>query len=257
MSFLGNKKGQVTIFVIIAIVIIVSVLIFIFIRAKTTNPTINYRNSENPQGYITECLSDAVKETETIILKQGGYKQPRLNISYEGQKIAVLCYNNMYNEPCINQEPLYITHLEKEIKESIQESVEKCYETMTSDYQKKGMIISLGNTESLDVDIKEKTIIINIIKELMIKQDTESKNYKNFKIIISSPVYKLGTIAQEIISQESLTCDFDYVQYQINYPAIKIIKEDINGENKVYSLIDKKTQNTLNFAIRGCVNPRI
>ena len=55
-----NRRGQVTIFIIIAIVIVTVILLFVFLR-KEINPA--NPQEENPKSFIQGCVKDAVENS--------------------------------------------------------------------------------------------------------------------------------------------------------------------------------------------------
>lgn len=252
MSF--NKRGQVTIFVIIGLVIIISIIVFMTMRIKIFTLINKPSMSENPLRYISDCVEEITKSDIKELLKTGGFANPKINITYKGNNLAVLCYSNLYNTPCTNQEPLLIKGVNEEIKEKILEEVDECFSGLKEDLENKGFSTSSEEIKRLEVRIENDRIIVEIKKPLVIMINDESKNYEEFKGAINSKTYQLLRAAQELLSEESLTCDSDYVNYQIINPQIRILKSDFDGEYKIYSITSKITMEELNFAIRGCVN---
>ena len=135
-----GKRGQVTIFIIIAILIIVlGILIYLYypkIFSKVSTET------KNPSAYIQECMQQKIEDTVETISLQGGSVNPEFYYSYyngEGEdKIEYLCYTNQNYQKCIVQEPQLIAHIEQEILDTIEPSMENCFTLMVESYEKKG-----------------------------------------------------------------------------------------------------------------------
>src|SRR3989344_2199380 len=255
---LFNKRGQVTIFIIIALVLIAGIAFYTLIRGKAAEIKQSYRSSENPQQYIAECVEDAARPAISELLMHGGFTDPELNTTYKGVEIAYLCYTSLNYEPCVNQVPLYSKHLNDELKESIRDDVEECFSSMKYDYEQKKFSVELGETKNFDVHSTDRKVIINISRELTImNRDEEARTYKDFKISINSPMYNLGRVVQEIVAQEATFCHSEYLGYQTLYPWVKITKTDINGKYKVYEVTDRNTGEKLNFAVKGCSIPPV
>ena len=112
-----NKKGQLTIFIIIAI-IIVAVLLFLFYpRIKTIV------SGPSPSSYIEKCTEDATKEVLEKLEAQGGSLTPENYILYEDNKVDYVCYTNEYYKRCTMQKPFLKQDIEKEITEYIEPKV--------------------------------------------------------------------------------------------------------------------------------------
>ncbi len=252
---MNNKRGQVTIFIIIALVLIAGISFYALIKGKASETKQSYRSSENPLKYISECIESSVRDKIPLILSQGGYIEPQLYANFSGMRVAYLCYNNLNYYPCINQVPLYIQHLEKELKSGIEQDAEGCFLTLKEDYEAKKMQVSLGSTEKLDVELEDRKIIVRTEKEMIITDREETKSYKDFKSSINSPVYNLARVAIEIVSQEATFCHSEYLGYQILYPWVKITKSEARSIHEIYEITDRSTGERLNIAIKGCTIP--
>ncbi len=242
-------------FIIIAILLVAAVAFYILLRGKITEIIPSNKPAENINRYISECVEDSVREKLVMITEQGGFASPELYINHSGIKVAYLCYNNLYYSPCINQAPHYINHLEREIKNSISQDVENCFTTLSEDYQQKSVGITTSETESTNVELLDKKIIVTIKKEVMINDRDETKQYNDFKTIINSPLYNLARTAMEIVFQEATFCHAEYLGYQTLYPWVEISVSDIKSHSRVYKIVDKNTGTKLNMAVRSCAIP--
>ncbi len=255
MSFVGNKRGQVTIFIVLAVVIVAGIGIYLLISSKVTTIKPTYKSSENPNEYIADCVGGIVREKVTPILKQGGYAKPKLYLTYNDINMSYLCYTILNYYTCINQEPMYIQHLEKEIKKEIKSDVESCFETLSEDYKKKNIVVNMGETSELNVELQDRKIAVIIKKDVSLNDKGDIKDFKEFKTITNSPTYNLARVAMEIVSQEAVFCSSQYLGYQTLYPWVKIKRTDVKSESKVYNIIDRETGLELNMAIRSCSLP--
>lgn len=97
-----NKRGQVTLFVIIALVIVIAVLLFVFLRGGF-NTSINDSDLNKVRAYVVGCFRDKTKEGTLYISKQGGYNSlPENSINFLGEKTAYYLKNNLTLIPNIN-----------------------------------------------------------------------------------------------------------------------------------------------------------
>jgi len=250
-----NKRGQTTIFIIIALIIVAAVIFFVIFREKTQNIK-SPSSFESPLQYIETCSIDATKEAIDIMLPQGGYLNPKLYRQYGGNKVAFLCYNSGFYDTCINQNPMFVQHLEREIKSYIEPIINDCFSTLRQDYEKKGISVDMGGESNINVDVVDGKVLINVIRDFSFVDKGESKNYREFKANFNSPLYNLGRMAMEIVNQESKFCHSEYLGIMIYYNWVKMTKTDINGEVKIYEITDKQTGKKLNIAIRSCAFPK-
>ena len=85
-----SKKGQVTLFIIIAIVIVgLAVLLYQVIPRTSTTAS---GGADNPQGILETCLKEHIEETVKTISLHGGSFDPEHYFAYNWVDIEYLCY---------------------------------------------------------------------------------------------------------------------------------------------------------------------
>ncbi len=249
----GNS-GQVTIFIILGIIIVAAVILFLFLSGKIESP---FSPKLNPQQYIEKCVKDSAEEAIDIMLPQGGYIDPKLHRLYDDRKIAYLCYNMNFYLPCINQEPMYIQHLEDEVRGYVEPEIEKCFNKIKSDAEEQGKSFSMGVMD-LILELKSGQVKISVNRDVEIGAGESVESYQNFEEIIVSPIYDLGVVAQEVVSQEARFCNFEYLGYSLTYPKFSIEKDQVGVEDDItdiYKIKDKISGKVLTIAIRSCALP--
>ena len=137
-----EKRGQVTIYVIIAIVIVAAVILIFMFR-----PEINaFLGSDlNPNAFLNDRLKDSLIEGKETLAKQGGYLEPEGFILYQGNKIKYLCYNSEYYLPCKVQQPMIRQKFEEELKKYIEDDVKNAMKDLKKQYERRGYDVSGGN----------------------------------------------------------------------------------------------------------------
>jgi len=248
-----GKRGQLTIFIILALVIVAALLIFLYFRSKVPGAEITPESFENPQQYIAECAEDAAKQAINTMLPQGGLIQPKNYVTYSRTRIELLCYTNRFYESCMNQYPLYIKHLEDEIKNEIEPKIEECFIKLKNEYEKKSLSPYVSSSMKVDVSVIDKKVNIDISRELSYTDKESTKSFKEFKSSFNSPLHRMARVAMEMISQEAQFCSAEHMGYMILYNDIKIEKIITSDQVKIYIITDKLTDKKLNIAIRGCV----
>ncbi len=246
-----NKKGQVTIFVFVAIIIVAGImLVFLIQRA----PRINIGQGFEPENFISSCVRETSKEIVNEIMPQGGFVDPSDFKLYNNHRVTYLCKNINQYEPCIVQYPNLISRLQQEIKENIEDDVEKCYNLLESELEKRNYQYEGGEVE-IEVELRPKQIEIVVKRDFSISRNNEVRAFDEFQVLLLSNLYDLGWLANEIVAQETKFCYFENVGFNAIYPEFDIRKEVMSDATKIYTIINKQTMEEMNIAIRGCAIP--
>ncbi len=249
-----NKKGQITIFVIIALLLVAGIILYFLLQR---GPTITKVAFTDPQKFIDSCMKDSAQEALNIIMPQGGYLSPKNYKLYEDNKVAYLCYTSKYYEACTNQEPLYIKHLEEEIDSYVTPKVQECFFQLRQDLEKRNYAVDEKGLET-SVALEPKKLKVVAKKYLKLSKGNEVQEFNEFSSTLSTPLYDLAIVAQEIASQEARFCDFEYLGYMILHKEFDIDKTAVGGAetaSKIYIVGDRNSGKKLNIAIRSCAIP--
>ncbi|MDO8509392.1 MAG: hypothetical protein Q7S27_06960 [Nanoarchaeota archaeon] len=249
-----EKKGQATIWVIVAISLVAVIILLFIFRGKVVKTDLIDSVEENPGSFIDNCARNAVNEVVDIILPKGGFVNPSHTKMHKGENISYLCFNAGNYNPCINEHPLYLTEIKREVETYITPKIEECFETYKLEMEKRGSIVEIGIMD-VDVELVPDRVFVLIQRKVNIESREQSYSYNNFDVEIISPLYNLGRIGAEIASQEAEYCYFEYVGYMILYPKFKIGRDITSDSTKIYSIKDKKSGKELKIAIRSCAIP--
>lgn len=250
MSKKNEKRGQVTIFIIIALIIVVAIALIFLLRRE---PTTGVSPETNPQAYIEKCMRDYTKEAVSNLSEKGGDAEPEISVTYKGKEITYLCYNANSYKPCINQMPMLIEHIQGEITDYIEPKVKECFSSLQQELEKRNYRVSLETME-ISTELQPKRVIVEINRKLTITKNEETRTFNEFKAEISHPIYDLAEIAMEIVNQEAEFCNFENLGFMITYPEYDIRKDSFDG-SLIYTITDLETSNSFKFAVRGCVMP--
>jgi hypothetical protein len=251
-----GDRGQVTVFIIIAILLVAAIALFFFYYAKS-RVQLSQPSFEEPQAYIEKCARDAAYSATESLLRQGGDSNPKNYRLYQGEKITYLCYTNIYYRSCVMQQPLFIEHLQEEIKSNITSVIEGCFRTLESELKDKNYDVNMG-TMDINARLLPGFARVEINRDFTMSRNGETRNYNKFVSAFNSPLYKLARIAMEIASQEANYCYAEYLGLMILYPDLDIDKKAVGqGESasKIYTIEDRDTGKRMNIAIRSCAVP--
>lgn len=247
------KKGQATIWVIIAIFIVAIILLFFIIRGDIRISGGGQMFSENPEQYLQKCLEPVVKPTIQKLGNQGGYLEPAGFIVFNETKVPYLCYTSEYYKTCVIQQPNLYGLMEKNIVQLLKPEVEKCMNELKSDFESKGYKVTKGNS-NLNVSLAPQRLILNIKAPLTLSKEF-SKSYQDFNLNYGTNMYELIGLATSIIDYEATYGDSEITLYISYYPDISIEKLKLNDGTKIYVVSNVMSKENIKFASRSLVWP--
>jgi hypothetical protein len=251
-DFDRNKRGQVTIFIIIAILIIGAVALFYVLIPKTQTGA--GFDVNNPSGFIQNCLESKIEDSVKLLSNQGGSINPEFYFNYNEEKIEYLCYTNENYKLCVVQQPLLKPHIESEIKKGISAEVTSCFNNLKSNYESKGYTaqLEIGKTK---VELLPKRVITTFENYTFTATKGETKRYNSFNVILDNNLYELISIANSIIEYETTYGNADPRIYMMYYPDLKVEKNLRDDGTRIYVLTDRNTGNKFQFASRSVAIP--
>lgn len=247
-----EKRGQVTIFIIIAIVVVaVAALIYFLVpKAETTTKTFD---EKNPNAFIQFCLEDKIKDTAETVSLQGGDITPEHYFTYNNINIQYLCYTNENYETCVVQQPLLKQNIESEIENEIVEDVVSCFNSLKQSYEEKNYNVEI-ETGKTTIELLPKRIVTSFDYVVTVSK-SQTDRYNDFSVILNNNLYELISIANSITEWEATVGDIDPRTYMALYPDLKVEKNLRDDGTKIYILTDKNTESKFQFASRSLVFP--
>jgi hypothetical protein len=248
---MNEKRGQVTVFIILALVIVVlGVLIYLFYPKISSTLGLS---TQNPDAFIQECMEDTLTNVVTNLSSQGGSLEPQHYFVYQNQKLEYLCYTNEYYKTCIMQQPMLQAHIESEIKGAIEEKSKECFDSLKQSYEKKGYQFNMKNGET-KVELLPKMVLVTFGNSLTLtKENTE--NYNSFQVILNNNLYELVSITNSILNYEATYGDSETTFYMDYYPDLKVEKYKQSDGTTVYILTNRDTLDKFQFASRSVAWP--
>jgi len=245
-----EKRGQVTIFIIVAILIVVGIVAAFWLMGRDDIET---PMDLDPKQFVQKCVRDAVEDSVEKMLENGGQRVASQAISYQGHEWNYLCYQADYYQGCYNLHPMLEFLIESEIEEDIGDEVEACFNSMIEDFENKGFDVSDGSLD-YSINLLPGSVEINLEKKVDVTQSDSSQSFEDFDTKILSPIYELVRVAREVVNSESQFCHFEYNGYMLLYPDYDIQRFDYM-DSKIYRLIDRRTGAEFKFAVRSCAYP--
>lgn len=251
-QMLGQRKGQLTIFIIAAVVVIALIaMVYLFFPGVLVGLGIV---SGNPQTFIQNCIEENLKENVEKISLQGGYLEPENFILYKDNKIEYLCYNENYYLPCVMQQPFLKQQVENEIKRGVKNQADICFDSMQESFERRGYEVNLQKGGSF-VELLPERIVLIFENELTLTQGSESQRFEKINIVLNNNLYELTSIANSILNWEAIFGDAETTIYMSYYHDLKVEKIKQSDGGTVYILTDRNTRDKFQFASRSVVFP--
>jgi len=246
-----EKRGQLSIFIIVAVVIaVVGILLYFFYPNIKTFIS----GSDNPQEFLQDCIEDTLNQGIEKLSKQGGYANPEGFVLYNNEKIKYLCYESRYYLPCKVQQPSIKRHFEKELSAILQSKTQECVQELKAIYEQRGYAVSILSVARAEVAIIPEKLSITINAPMTISKDT-TQTFQNFVIERKSKLFDLLILTTSFIDFESSLGNTETLLYMQYYPNLDIQKRELDGGTRVYTIGDVTTNEYFTFASRSLAWP--
>jgi hypothetical protein len=244
---MGCKRGQVTIFIIIAVVIVaVGIFLYMIFPSIKTNLGVQ---QQNPNSFIQTCLEKDIKDNIALASVQGGSIIPQAYTVFGNNKIEYLCYTNQYYRNCVVQQPMLKQHIETELKTSINSVVSDCFDSLQSSYESQGYQVNIQRGQ-FNVELLPKRVVTNINYSLTLTK-TGTQKYDSFSVVVNNNLYELIAIANSIVEWEATYGKADVSIYMVYYHDLQVEKKTKADSTKIYIIQDLSTGNSFEFASRS------
>ena len=239
-----KKRGQVTIFIILAIIIVAGILSFFYWKSPETF------TSKGARLGFEGCVQDALEDSISRLEKTSGFIDPPFFYRYNDQKLQYLCYSGEYYKTCTVQVPFPEKYFEDQLKIDLRDEVDQCYSESVEDLKSQGY------------DVKEGVVTYEVTLEqgearMKIQAPTTvgTQSFARFNVGVKTPIYEMLMIATSILQYESTLGDSDTdALYQL-YPDYIITKEKMGDGTTVYIIESKLYGNKYQFASRSLAWP--
>ncbi len=251
-----NKRGQVTLFIIIAVVIVAVVAITIVFLPRLL-PRKEMPAVLDPEAYISDCINLHLEPLVETLASQGGYIELGNCIFYKDVCRHYLCYTTTSYEACINQEPLLKEHVEEELKNKLRSEnvIRNCINNFAEAARKQNWDISVCQVPKFSINLTEGKVNVPIECEITMTKGEDSRRFEELNPYLEWPLYEFVLLAKEIIDEEITNTDFDPVAYMLRHYWVEIEKFRASDGSKIYTLRERNSGKEFVFAIRNYVLP--
>ena len=213
-----NKRGQVTVFVIIGIVLIILILLFYFLKDKVSLGPPSQQNIEDQFPQIKEHIEECLVEIATPRLRQMGLQGGFINTpadtfrNHQNNKVSYLCYD-IKDQPYCRSRILRLEDMENELSEYILQDLQNQCLNINA-FEKPGYDLNKGNLD-IKTTISDDNVLIDANLPIKITRGDLSAEESEFSVLINVPLGRLYQASRDIVNAESLTGIFDTVPYSL------------------------------------------
>ena len=209
MSEVINRKGQVTLFILIAILIVGAIVGYFFLRGNLTETNIS-QELRPAYDYYISCLESTAEEGIHLLGEQGGYIEvPEFEpgsacmpfssqLDFLGQPIPYWMYvsgNNLLKEQ-VPTKSFMATELEKYVSERIEDCDFTEFELMGYDvYVDEGLV---------EAEINKRDVELKVNSKITIFKEEQSVVVNSHKFSVSSKLGKFYDMAIDVYNFEKV-----------------------------------------------------
>jgi hypothetical protein len=255
-----QKRGQLTLFIILGIIVAVASLIYILVFSKYSIIDGVRAKSSNPEEFLEECIKKDMEALVINFLENNFHAEiPEDNFFRHNnngvlEKIPILCTVGEFNVPCINQDPVLELRLKSDIRNEIDNLAESCWEKLISNLKRQSFTVEEDGSDTI-LYINKESIMVHIPSMISLVTSEETKVYSNFYIDFRTSIFKLASLANQIANHESTLCEFGETGWMLADNTVFITRFRAGDQTKLYTLKDRTTDEEIKFAIKTCVIP--
>jgi hypothetical protein len=251
-----NKKGQITLFVILGIVIVAVALLVMYLKTNLFlfNPTVEDLNEqiEGIKEHVVRCMYIVSDEPIRRIGLQGGYlSAPEGSYRlYNDTTVSYLCFNIEGKPQCMNR-MLLKSNMEKQLSENIDFMLRNCLDVKS--FKRFGGFDIIADDWKSDVDIRNNEVVISLHYPIKLKSKRSnvevsiSDFYKKFNY----PLGYLYDVSQKIVETEAIYGEFDQLIFMLHEKGKVRIEKKRPYPDKLYIMNVRDDDYKFQFAIQG------
>ncbi len=224
-----QKKGQVTLFIVIAIIIVAVILFSYFYLA----PRFSEFGDNRP--ILDKCIESEIQRQIVDLSLTAGIVNPSFTTMYMDENISIVCYTNQYYTPCVVQYPFLKQTFESSLAKRMEQKIEGCYSSALEDLRARGFDVT-GGKMSYNISIDPSMIQVKMKVPTSISNEDSSVVFENFEIVTYSNLYDVLMVANSILQFETSYGDAEISSFMFYYPDLKLEKIRRDDNIKIYTI---------------------
>jgi len=246
-----EKKGQITIFMIIGLVVIVIIALLLFARSRGVGiePKKFLSSQIEPiKNSVTKCVGIEGVEALKLLGRQGGDLNPARYLKYKNENVAFLCFNKPGKKECINR-MLTRREIEGELNVYVREQLYRCIHLEDFiDVQKYELI---AGELAVNTMIASDEVFVGVDYPITLKKKGIEVGISDFSTRVQMPLGKLLKVTDDVLDAESEFGEFHTLAYELLYKGLYEIRKEQPYPDKIYILKIKDNPYIFQFAVEG------
>ncbi len=247
-----NKRGQVTLFIIIGIIILVVIALSFFIYNNSIKEQLTPEQEEaflasqlEPiNALIDSCIARIASDGVGILRDNAGYLTPlTTSLSYNGDNINYLVYKDEANPNKVNPE----SNIKLELADYIKTRFKR---ECNLDSIKDIKINKNYNNLSINLELEDNGIQVNLNFPLTLIKGNSESTISKFNTKVNSEFGLIYKYLIDITTKELQTGTFDLTKYQLQNPSIKVFRNNLNLNQAVYTITTNNEKEFIIFAVK-------
>ena len=228
-----QKRGQVTIFIVVAIIIAALILFsYFYLYPK-------YVSQADKRPILDRCIQDEIQKQIVSLSLDAGMPDSKFRYMYLDENISFICYTNEYYKPCVVQQPFLKEAFEKSLAKNMQPVIQQCYDRAISDLVARGNEVISGDIKTnLTIDPNGVSVLINA--PTSVSSGEASVSFSKIRVNLASNIYTILMVANSLLQFESTYGDSDTSSFMYYYPDLNVQKIRRDDSVKIYIITDKK-----------------
>lgn len=246
----NEKKGQVTVFIILGVifVIIVGLVLYVYGDKLRLKPKYNFESNqiEPLKNLVDDCIKKEGGDAIKSLSEHGGRISPKSGYWYMGKKISYLCYTEE-TKPCENKVPFLKKEMEMQINSYLPDKLKKCINLDA--IRKDGYDVQEGGM-NVSTEINDNNVMINVGYPIVINKGSSRVAQDRFSIDFKSSLGRFADVAADIVDSEVQYGKFFNDLYEITHHDVVVKKWKI-GNSGVYTIKVRGEPVEFRFAVKG------
>lgn len=224
-----QKRGQVTLFIILAIILVIGIIVLF------TQSDFKFSPTSQKKLYVEKCIEELIQSSTKELALSAGTPLSAFNTMYMDENISIICYTEEYNRPCIVQQPFLKQTFENALTKKMKSEIENCYEAGVEELRASGYDVVSGRL-NYSIEINPSLIQIKLKAPTSISNQDSTKKLENFEINMVSNLYDVLMVANSILQFETHYGDSETSSFGLYYPDLKIEKIRRDNNIKIYRI---------------------
>jgi hypothetical protein len=248
MSVFERKRGQLTLFVVLAILVVVAIVLYFFLRGNISAPELDAQLKPAYDAYL-ECLTETTRQGVNLLGEQGGYIETpdfvpgslympsSSQLDFFGQPVQYWLYvsgNNILKESVPT-----LSSMRGELEDYVEARLDFCN---FDEYEAAGYGVYIGDG-TVSVDIRDNEVIASVRNQVNIYYADKSASVVEHEVRLNIPLGKYYTLARDIynLEKEGMFLEKYAIDVLRNYAPVDGV--DLSCEPRVF--VDEKIRQNL------------